>query len=189
MPPSYRRVSELQGSHHRPQLWEVREDKILFIGLILYIWFGSIQFIFTLHLRNGSPKNENYSMIYLPVSHPRYIQISSFWRIQSGLHKKSASVHQKCIKRFSFAVNKTWILHYAVRGLVVDLVNWGPQANIGMGPYTFAHIFLDQPWVFLFRFFVVMLAAAQWCPVVVLNISIFYFSIIFHVRVIMGFFH
>ncbi len=26
-----------------------------------------------------------------------------------------------------------------------DLVNWGPQANIGMGPYTFAHIYLDQP--------------------------------------------
>ncbi len=27
---------------------------------------------------------------------------------------------------------------------VADLVNWGPQANIGMGPYTFAHIYLDQ---------------------------------------------
>ncbi len=26
-----------------------------------------------------------------------------------------------------------------------DLVNWGPQANIGMGPYTFAHIYQDQP--------------------------------------------
>ncbi len=26
-----------------------------------------------------------------------------------------------------------------------DLVNWGPQANIVMGPYTFAHIHLDQP--------------------------------------------
>ncbi len=25
-----------------------------------------------------------------------------------------------------------------------DLVNWGPQANIGMGPYTFSHIYLDQ---------------------------------------------
>ncbi len=22
-----------------------------------------------------------------------------------------------------------------------DLVNWGPQANIGMGPYIFAHIY------------------------------------------------
>ncbi len=39
-----------------------------------------------------------------------------------------------------------------------DLVNWGPQANIGMGPYTFSHIYqinLEIP------FFVVMLAAAQ----------------------------
>ncbi len=26
----------------------------------------------------------------------------------------------------------------------VDLVNWGPQANIGMGPYIFTHIYLDQ---------------------------------------------
>ncbi len=34
-----------------------------------------------------------------------------------------------------------------------DLVNWGPQANIRMGPYTFAHIYLDQPWG---SFFVMM---------------------------------
>ncbi len=54
-----------------------------------------------------------------------------------------------------------------------DLVNWGPQAKIGMGPYTFAHIYLDQPWG---SFFVVMLAAAQWCP-------------IFDVHVIMGLFN
>ncbi len=50
-----------------------------------------------------------------------------------------------------------------------DLVNWGPQANIGMGPYTFAHIYLDQPWGF---FFVVMFAAAQWCPIVVSRIYV-----------------
>ncbi len=48
-----------------------------------------------------------------------------------------------------------------------DLVNWGPKANIEMGPYTFAHIYLNQPWV---SFFVVMLAAAQWCPIVVSNV-------------------
>ncbi len=51
-----------------------------------------------------------------------------------------------------------------------DLVNWGPQANIGMGPYTFAQIYLDQPWSL---FFVVMLAAAQWYPIVVSNVSTF----------------
>ncbi len=27
------------------------------------------------------------------------------------------------------------------RGYAPD---WGPQANIGMGPYTFAHIYLDE---------------------------------------------
>ncbi len=42
-----------------------------------------------------------------------------------------------------------------------DLVNWGPQANIRMGPYTFAHIF----------FFVMMLAAAQWWPIVESKVS------------------
>ncbi len=42
-----------------------------------------------------------------------------------------------------------------------DLVNWGPQANIEMGPYTFAHIYLDQP---SGSFFFVMLAAAQCAP-------------------------
>ncbi len=26
-----------------------------------------------------------------------------------------------------------------------DLVNWGCRANIGMGPYTFALIYQDQP--------------------------------------------
>ncbi len=31
-----------------------------------------------------------------------------------------------------------------------DLVNWGPQAKIGMGPYTFADIHLNQPWVSFF---------------------------------------
>ncbi len=51
-----------------------------------------------------------------------------------------------------------------------DLVNWGPQANIGTGPYIFAHIYLDQP---CGSFFVVMLAAAQWCPIVVSNVSTF----------------
>ncbi len=45
----------------------------------------------------------------------------------------------------------------------------GPQANLGMGPYTFAQIYLDQPRGF---FFVVMLAAAQWCPIVS-NVSTF----------------
>ncbi len=51
-----------------------------------------------------------------------------------------------------------------------DLVNWGCRANIGMGPYTFALIYQDQPWG---SFFVVMLAAAQWCPIVVSNVSTF----------------
>ncbi len=35
--------------------------------------------------------------------------------------------------------------HHAGAASGADLVNWGPQANIGMGPYTFAHIYLDQP--------------------------------------------
>ncbi len=51
---------------------------------------------------------------------------------------------------------------------------WGPQANIGMGPYTFAHIYqinLED------IFFVVMLAAAQWCPIVVFNVSKFFMYI------------
>ncbi len=47
----------------------------------------------------------------------------------------------------------------------------GPQANIGMGPNTFAHIYLDQPWG---SFFVVMHAAAQWGPIVVSNVSTFF---------------
>ncbi len=50
-------------------------------------------------------------------------------------------------------------------------MNGGPQANIGMGPYTFAHIYLDQPWG---SFFVVMLAAAQFCPIVESNVSTFF---------------
>ncbi len=55
-----------------------------------------------------------------------------------------------------------------VRGGFSDL---GAPGNIGMGPYTFAHIYLDQPWG---SFFVVMLAAAQWCPIVVSNVSTFF---------------
>ncbi len=55
-----------------------------------------------------------------------------------------------------------------------DLGNWWPQGNIGKGPYTFAHIYLDQPWG---SFFVVILAAAQWRWVQCLYI--------FHVHVIM----
>ncbi len=47
----------------------------------------------------------------------------------------------------------------------------GPQANIGMGPCTFAHIYQDQPWG---SFLVMMLAAAQWCPIVVSNVSTFF---------------
>ncbi len=66
---------------------------------------------------------------------------------------------------FGYMWNKIWIYPW------VDLANWGPQANIGMGPYTFAHIYLDQPWGF---FFVVMLAAAQWCPIVESNVSTFF---------------
>ncbi len=38
-----------------------------------------------------------------------------------------------------------------------NLVNWGPQANIGMGPYTFAHIYLDQ------RFSIPVLARPPLC--------------------------
>ncbi len=49
----------------------------------------------------------------------------------------------------------------------MDLGNWGPQANIGMGPYTLPRSTLS----FLF---VVMLAAAQWCPIVVSNVSTFF---------------
>ncbi len=43
-----------------------------------------------------------------------------------------------------------------------------------MGPYTFAHIYqinLEVPF-----FFVVMLAAAQWCPVVESNVSTFFMA-------------
>ncbi len=47
----------------------------------------------------------------------------------------------------------------------------GPQANIGMGPCTFAHIYLDQHWG---SFLVMMLAIAQWCPIVVSNVSTFF---------------
>ncbi len=51
-----------------------------------------------------------------------------------------------------------------------DLVIWGPQANIEMGPYKFAHIYRS-----ILRFlFVVMLAAAQWCPIVESNVSTFF---------------
>ncbi len=38
-----------------------------------------------------------------------------------------------------------------------DLVNWGPQANIGMGPYTFAHIYQDHPLRFLFLLWCLLL--------------------------------
>ncbi len=51
-------------------------------------------------------------------------------------------------------------------------MNWGPQANIGICTYLPTLRFL----------FVVMLAAAQWCPSCV---QCFY---IFHVHVLMGFF-
>ncbi len=33
----------------------------------------------------------------------------------------------------------------------VDIVNWGPQANIGTGPFIFAHIYLEQPWGSFFK--------------------------------------
>ncbi len=56
-----------------------------------------------------------------------------------------------------------------------DLVKWGPQAKIGMGLYTFAYIYLDQPWG---SCFVVMLAAAQWCPIVESNLSAFFMSML-----------
>ncbi len=47
-------------------------------------------------------------------------------------------------------------------------MNWGLQANIGMGHinlHTCSYINLEVP------FFVVELAAAQWCPIVVSNVS------------------
>ncbi len=44
----------------------------------------------------------------------------------------------------------------------------GPRQNIEMGTYTFAHIYLDQPWGL---FSVMMLAASQSYPIVVSNIS------------------
>ncbi len=63
---------------------------------------------------------------------------------------------------------------------MVDLVNWGPQAKIGMGPYTFAHIYLDQPWGSFS--FVVMLAAAQWCPIVESNVSTLFMYMLCYVQ-------
>ncbi len=48
----------------------------------------------------------------------------------------------------------------------------GDPANIGMGPYTFAHIYLDQLWGFFFAMMVA--AAAQWGPIIVTNVSTFF---------------
>ncbi len=53
-------------------------------------------------------------------------------------------------------------------------MNWGPQAKIRMGPYTFAHIYQDQP---CGLFFIVMLAAAQWYPIVESNVSKSFFNV------------
>ncbi len=61
--------------------------------------------------------------------------------------------------KISFSLPSCIILLYTG----ADLVNWGPQANIRMGPYTFAHIF-----------FVMMLAAAQWWPIVESKVSTFF---------------
>ncbi len=47
----------------------------------------------------------------------------------------------------------------------------GAPGKYRNGENTFAHIYLDQPWG---SFFVVMLAAAQWCPIVVSNVSTFF---------------
>ncbi len=33
------------------------------------------------------------------------------------------------------------VIQTGTQGAGADLVNWGPQANIGMGPNTFAHIY------------------------------------------------
>ncbi len=62
-----------------------------------------------------------------------------------------------CIKLFPIVYSLHFIAFLFVALLPVvyagaDLVNWGPQENIGMGPYTFAHIYLDQPWgIFFYR--------------------------------------
>ncbi len=72
---------------------------------------------------------------------------------------------------------KDWIICLLIPG--EDLLNWGPQANIEMGPYTFAHIYkinLEVPFC----------RDACCCTVVPHSVQCFY---IFHVRVIMGFFH
>ncbi len=60
-------------------------------------------------------------------------------------------------------------------------MNWGPQANIGMGPYTFAHIYLDLEVPFFFCHY------ACCCTMVPhSSVQCFY---IFHVHIIMGFFY
>ncbi len=63
------------------------------------------------------------------------------------------------------------------RGRFSELGAPGKHRN---GAIYIAHIYLDQPWGF---FFVVMLAAAQWCLIIVSNVSTFF------MYVIMGFFH
>ncbi len=39
----------------------------------------------------------------------------------------------------------TFVNRGTITGEGADFVNWGPQANIGMGPYTFSHIYLGKP--------------------------------------------
>ncbi len=59
------------------------------------------------------------------------------------------------------------------------LVNWGSQANIGMGPYTFAHIYLEQPWG----------SCHDACCCTMVPHSCVLCFYIFHVHVIMVLFH
>ncbi len=70
------------------------------------------------------------------------------WVLNSFGHRKAMidCFEISTEKPFSVKMSSTY-KHYLAGA---DLVNWGPQANIGMGPYTFAHIYLDQPWGFFF---------------------------------------
>ncbi len=119
----------------------------------------------------GTAFSENRIAIVIQLCAPSHDVTGNLYHVLSALCKAMAQLQSKAF---------TTILVHALY-VRVDLVNWRPQANIRMGPYTFAHIYqinLEVP------FF----CRDACCCTMVPHSCVQCFHIIY-VHVIMGFFH
>ncbi len=62
-------------------------------------------------------------------------------RFAHHLHSFTCNVNLPCGSVNFVRVGPPFLVHELDWLPGADLVNWGPQANIGMGPYKFAHIY------------------------------------------------